>query len=203
MVNDNNIRWGYGSLLKVKVKITQRKKEYIILYVSCMSSHNPRTHPDTQTLHRTAPPCVGLFIKESVQYKIREDLSIFNTHVFESIFVEIESHPSKKYIIGVIYRPNTAPRADVDVFASTLYSILDIINAESRTCIIMGDMNINLLNYQIHQKTNEYLDNLFSRGFIPVITKPTRVCTSRATLIDHIYTNDIVSNFSSGIAISD
>ncbi len=145
---------------------------------------------------------VGIFIKNSVQYKIREDLSIFNAHVFESIFVEIRS-PSKTYIIGVIYRPNTAPRANFDVFSTTLQSILETINKEFKTGIIMGDMNINLLKYQAHPKTNEYIDNLFSLGFLPVITKPTRVCANSATLIDHIYTNDIVSNHLSGIVITD
>ena len=75
---------------------------------------------------------VGLFIKESVQYKIRENLSIFNEHVFESLFVEIESQTSKKYIIGVIYRPNTAPRGNVGMFSSILLSILDTINANLR-----------------------------------------------------------------------
>ncbi len=67
----------------------------------------------------------------------------------------------------------------------------------------MGDMNINLLKCQVHPKTNDYLDNLFSRGFLPVITKPTRVCNSSVTLIDHIYTNHKVTNHSSGIVISD
>jgi hypothetical protein len=138
-----------------------------------------------------------------VQYKIREDLSIFNEHVFESLFVESESQTSKKYIIGVIYRPNTAPRGNVGVFSSTLLSILDTINAEFKTGIIMGDMNIDLLKFQAHAKTNDYLDNIFSRGYLPVITKPTRVCTSSATLIDHIYTNDIASSFLSGIVITD
>ena len=146
---------------------------------------------------------VGLFIKESVQYKIREDLSIFNEHVFESLFVEGESQASKKYIIGVIYRPNTAPRGNVGVFSSTLLSILDTINSEFKTGIIMGDMNIDLLKFQAHAKTNDYLDNIFSRGYLPVITKPTRVCISSATLIDHIYTNDITSSFLSGIVITD
>ncbi len=146
---------------------------------------------------------VGLFINESVQYKIREDLSIFNAHVFESIFVEIGSQSSTKYIVGVIYRPNTAPKANVDMFSTTLNSILDTINVEYKTSMVMGDMNIDLLKFQAHMKTNEYLDNIISRGFLPVITKPTRICTSSATLIDHIYTNDITSSFLSGIVLSD
>ncbi len=56
---------------------------------------------------------VTLFIKQSIQYKIREDLSIIDAHVFESLLIEVKSQNTKSLIIGVIYRPNTAPRANI------------------------------------------------------------------------------------------
>ena len=68
---------------------------------------------------------------------------------------------------------------------------------------IMGDMNIDLLKFEVHRRTDDYLNNLFSHGFLPVISKPTRVTNTSATLIDHIYTNDITSSFRSGIIIND
>ena len=61
---------------------------------------------------------------------------------------------------------------------------MDIINTENKLSVIMGDMNIDLLQCQSHIKTNDYLDNLFSNGFD---TKPTRITSHSATLIDHIY----------------
>ena len=65
---------------------------------------------------------------------------------------------------------------------------MDMISKERKECVIMGDMNIDLLEYESHRKkTNDYLENIFAHGFIPVITKPTRICNSSATLIDHIY----------------
>ena len=67
----------------------------------------------------------------------------------------------------------------------------------------MGDMNIDLLKFQAHTKTSDYLDNIFLRGYLRIITKPTRVCTSSATLSDHIYTNDITTTFLSGIVMTD
>ena len=51
----------------------------------------------------------------------------------------------------------------------------------------MGDMNIDLLKFEIHRRTDDYLNNLFSHRFLPVISKPTRVTNTSATLIDHIY----------------
>ena len=145
---------------------------------------------------------VGLFIKDSINYKIREYISVFIPYVFESLFIEIESHLNKNIIIGVIYRPNSAPRARIDIFSTTLFDIMDIINNEDKLGTIMGDMNVDLLKFQNHQKTSDYLDKIFSNGFLPAILEPTRISSFSATLIDHIYTNN-VSSFSSGIIVTD
>ena len=76
------------------------------------------------------------------------------------------------------------------------------IQLENKSCVILGDMNIDLLKCDTHSKTNEYLDNIITHGYLPVITKPTRICSSTATLIDHIYTNNISSTHHSGIIIT-
>jgi hypothetical protein len=67
----------------------------------------------------------------------------------------------------------------------------------------MGDFNIDLLKYNLHEKTKDYIDNIFSRGFVPLISKPTRVTTSSASLIDHMYTNSIPKTTMTGIIIND
>ena len=41
---------------------------------------------DTSDWHRGG---VALFIKDTSSYKIRNDLSVFITHVYESLFVEV------------------------------------------------------------------------------------------------------------------
>ena len=147
---------------------------------------------------------VGLFINETFEYEPRKDLSVFIPHVFESLFFEIKPHvKSKPLLIGIIYRPNTAPLADLDVFIHTLSDISNIISSENKKSVLMGDFNINLLKYNVHQKTTDFLDNLISQGFLPVITRPTRVTHHSATLIDHIFTNSHNINSSSGIIISD
>ena len=72
---------------------------------------------------------VGQFVKESINYRVRKDLSVFIPRVFESLFVEITntSVSSKNKIIGIIYRPNTQPRANLDIFSSTLTGVIDVI----------------------------------------------------------------------------
>ena len=146
---------------------------------------------------------VALFIKENIDYKVRDDLSVFIPHVFESLFVELQPTNGKHTIIGVIYRPNTFPLADVDIFTTTLLDVMDQINHENKKGIIMGDMNIDMLKYGTHDRTETYVDGIFSRGFRPCILKPTRLTHTSATLIDHILTNDITNRSSSGIIIND
>ncbi len=114
---------------------------------------------------------------------------MFIAHVFESVFIETKGSGNSNMLIGVIYRPNSPPLADMDLFTSTLYNIMNTINRENKSSILLGDMNVDLLKYSLHNKTNEYLDGIVSHGFLPVITIPTRLTISSATLIDHIYVN--------------
>ena len=139
---------------------------------------------------------VGLFVSENITFNVRDDLSVFIPHIFESLFIEIGTSENNhdKNIIGLIYRPNTQPKADIDIFSSTLQDIMDIINNEKKSCLLMGDFNIDLLKYNLHNKTNDFVDSIFGKGFLPQILKPTRITQSTATLIDHIYSNDILSN---------
>ena len=58
-------------------------------------------------------------------------------------------------------------------------------------CYIMGDFNLNLLNDHSHQRTGEFLDIMYSNMFFPLITRPTRITSSSATLIDNIFTNNL------------
>jgi hypothetical protein len=46
-----------------------------------------------------------------------------------------------------------------------------------------------LLNEDVHAPTNEFIDLMTSYSFYPSITKPTRITSKSATLIDNIFTN--------------
>ena len=53
----------------------------------------------------------------------------------------------------------------------------------------MGDYNINLLNYEKHSDTTDFVDLLHANSFISLLNRPTRVKRESATLIDNIFTN--------------
>ena len=69
----------------------------------------------------------------------------------------------------------------------------------------MSDLKKNLLNYYHHTETHDYVDAMFSNSLIPQITKPTRITPTTATLIDNIYSNDILGEYKQlqGILYSD
>ena len=62
---------------------------------------------------------------------IRDDFSVFIPHVCESLFIALLPKNGKHTIIGVIYRSNTFPRADIDVFTTTILEVMDEMNGES------------------------------------------------------------------------
>ena len=58
--------------------------------------------------------------------------------------------------------------------------------------------NINLLNYNVHNLTNELLDSFASNSFISLILQPTRIASHSNTLIDNILSDDIDPDTISG-----
>ena len=54
----------------------------------------------------------------------------------------------------------------------------------------MGDFNFNLLNYESHTETNDFLNTIISHYLLPHILQPTRVTNYSATVIDNIFSNN-------------
>ena len=67
---------------------------------------------------------------------------------------------------------------------------LSTLTKEDKFINIMGDFNINLLNYEHCTATCNFFDNLSSSFFQPQILQPTRVTLRSQTLIDNIFTNN-------------
>ena len=78
-----------------------------------------------------------------------------------------------------------------DFNCNYLKKLLENISKEQKSILLLGDFNVNLLNYNEHDQTNEFLDSLASNSFIPLILQPTRVNRHSNTLIDNIFSNVI------------
>ena len=53
---------------------------------------------------------------------------------------------------------------------------------------------MNFLNYHENAKTKRFYNNIFEKGAIPIINRPTRISEHSASLIDNIFTTDIFNN---------
>ena len=74
---------------------------------------------------------------------------------------------------------------------------------QAKEVFVLGDININFLNYNRDIQTSDYLDMLLGLGYMPLITKATRITDHTATLIDHIYTNVPQKTTKAGICLAD
>ena len=150
---------------------------------------------------------VGIFIDNKYKdYEVLTDASVFIPHVYESLWIKIKIKNGPDKIIGNVYRPNTAPLADLSQAIEIHSKIIDNLqtNKLHSKCEIqiLGDLNINMLNFESHGQTNDYINSLISRSFLPLITLPTRIKHQSATLIDHIWSNRICKQYTAGILIN-
>ena len=84
-----------------------------------------------------------------------------------------------------------------DLKNNYLNQTFEIVSKEQKLPLL-GNFNINLLNYNDHQPTNDFLDSLASNSFIPYILHPTRITNHSKTLIDNIFSNFISPDIISG-----
>ena len=80
-----------------------------------------------------------------------------------------------------------------DFNCSYLNKLLENISKEQKSIFLIGDLNVNLLNYNEHYQTNRLLDSLASNSIILLILQPTRITSHSNTLIDNIFPN-VISN---------
>ena len=79
---------------------------------------------------------------------------------------------------------------DLDEFNDNyLNTLLDKISKENKSVFRLGDFYLDLLKYDNHAPTNEFLDSLSSHIFLPHIVQPARISTTSKTLTDNIFSN--------------
>jgi len=143
---------------------------------------------------------VSVFCKSDIRCVKLENFS-FGTGTIEVCTVRIDVGSSSIYLVA-IYRPHSDT---VTNFIEALEKIIQDQLLNRAKIVIAGDLNINLLNDSCGDVQN-FIYTLQSLNFIPVVTKPTRFQgdgdSQSATLLDHIWTNNLVE-YTSGIILYD
>ena len=142
---------------------------------------------------------VAIYLSKTLKYKRRKDLEIFNEGQVESIFVELESC-AKNVIMGELYR---VPNSDINFFLREYKNLTNKLDAENKHVIIGTDQNLDYLKVNIHSNTDKFLNINLDSELVPMITRPTRVTHSSATLIDNIYLKSSTSKTAAALLLTE
>lgn len=138
---------------------------------------------------------VALYVKNKFSYNVMPEYSVINPH-FESLFIT-----ANVFTLGVIYRP---PSGSLEEFHNFFEPMLEYFSSFKSPVIILGDLNINILNQT--DSVRDFLDILSLNGFSNLIDVPTRITATSESLIDLCLTNLDKSDVNAGVlttAISD
>ena len=135
-----------------------------------------------------------LYVNSKLDHYVRDDLSVIEDD-YETIWIEINNHKSKNLLCCCLYRH---PTSNVTNFNNHVSSILQKVQKENKSLLIMGDFNINLVNYDSHPETNDFINLMVSHYLLPHILHPTRVTDHSATIIDNIFCNTLEFETQSG-----
>ena len=178
--------------LQYLLACTKKKNDMIAIsetritrQVSLLNNLNLDNYSFEFTPTETSAGGTLLYIANHLSYKCRNDLNIYKKNELESTFIEIVNPRKSNIIVGVIYRHPSMDLTDFN--CNYLNKLLENISKEQKSIFLLGDFNVNLLNYNEHNQTNEFLDSLASNSFTPLILQPTRITSHSNTLIDKIF----------------
>ena len=152
------------------------------------------------SIHRTRTNCLGggvsIYIHDSI--KLVQELDSLFTDTFESCAVELNFH-GQSILMAEFYR---VPNTDDRLFNISFQTLLDLAN-QFKCVFLCSDQNYDLLKSHTHQPTQDFVDSIYTNGFIPTITKPTRVTHASSTLIDNIFVRLPSINKHSSFVVTD
>ena len=141
---------------------------------------------------------MGFYLNNSISYKTIGK-NLLKIAGCEDLWVCINFLGIKHtIIIAVIYRH---PNSDANTFIEALNKKMCEFESNKYDIYLFGDININIYNNQSNSISDEYLSMFASSGLFQLITKPTRVTDTFASLIDHIFASSLSNPVCPGITV--
>ena len=142
-----------------------------------------------------------IYIHKSLRCNLHNDLCVSNNDK-EIISTEISRENDKNILLSFCCRPPNSDSENLSTFLQN--NIIEKSVSEKKISYLIGDFNMNCLKYHENAKTKYFYDNIFEKGAIPIINRPTRISEHSASLVDNILTTDIFNNsLKKGIIESD
>ena len=119
----------------------------------------------------------------------------------ECLSIEILNKTGKNIALSCVYRP---PDGSILSFIKTLKKTVYDLTKDNKNIVLAGDTNIDSLNYNKFNNTKIFFDELIIKNIFPSIHKPTRVTRKSFSIIDNIFSNNLLNNyFNAGIFKTD
>lgn len=118
----------------------------------------------------------------------------------ESLLIECQLRNNLYILVCQIYKP---PNLSNNSFIEELGNAIDIIQTKNKTSFICGDFNLDLLSMHKESAVSDFFNLSASSGFLPLISKSTRVQNTCYSLIDNILCNNLPLVSKSGIILDD
>lgn len=147
---------------------------------------------------RTNKPGGGsaIYVRDDIEAK---QINVFKFTTAEAVFLKINKDKQKTCLMIQIYR---APRNNLE-FLSELEQCLVQVTKLNMLTYIVGDFNADLFSISENSFCSSLFTTMCSFGFLPAISKASRVSKGSITLIDNIYCNDISMIDQSGVIKTD
>ena len=152
--------------------------------------------PFIYDISETSHGGTGFYIKNTINYKMRDDLKLFSPGDFESTFIEVIMPNRKNMVIGCIYRHPSSKISIGDFTSVWIDPLLTKVASEEKLFSLMGDFNIDLIKSDSNVDANFFYNTMSSHLCAPFILQPSR--PSSGTLIDNIFVNSVEFKSHSG-----
>uniref|UniRef100_A0A669B1C7 Reverse transcriptase domain-containing protein n=1 Tax=Oreochromis niloticus TaxID=8128 RepID=A0A669B1C7_ORENI len=141
---------------------------------------------------------VAIYVHNSIKYNVVTTMSMAIDGILECLTIEIMNEKKRNVIISCIYR---TPSSSIDTFNEWIEKMFASVN--QKLLFICGDFNIDLLNPTRLKAIDDFTDTMYSLSLYPTITKPSRITSHSATIIDNIFTNVMDFQINSGLLVCD
>ena len=131
------------------------------------------THSGINRTIRVDLDGVASYIKDGIHNIVRVDLDAYSEYFFWYrfwiVFGVLPVVDQRKKIDGCIHR---APGFDLHLFNNKCDQLIRKISSESPDLFLVGNHNINLLDYEFEKGTADYTADLYFRLYFPFINRP-------------------------------
>ena len=130
----------------------------------------------------------------------KEDITI-NREDLGTLVIKIENAKDKNVFVNFVYRPQDG---SITTFHEYLKLFLDQATISSTNKVLIGDFNLNLIDFYLIHSVKIYVNELFRNNLLTLINKHTRITRKSISAINYINKNFVLNpNFNSCIIKTD